>query len=85
MFALALWDSRRRRLLLARDRFGIKPSTTGSPIGSSPSSSELKALLRQPGFARPRPGCPGGVLAFNSIPAPLTIFEQARKLPPATF
>ena len=61
---------------------GSSPSTTGSPIGSLSFGSELKALLRQPGFSREiDPEALEAFLAFNSIPAPLTIFSEARKLP----
>jgi asparagine synthase (glutamine-hydrolysing) len=83
MFALALWDRRERRLLLARDRFGIKPLYYELADGRLGFASELKALLRQPGFSREvdREAL-HAYLAFNSIPAPLTIFRAARKLPP---
>ncbi len=83
MFALALWDKRRRRLLLARDRFGIKPLYYRDRGGELSFASELKALLEQPGFSRAiEPRAVAAYLAFNSIPAPLTIFAEARKLPP---
>jgi len=83
MFAIALWDKRRRRLLLARDRFGIKPLYYGSAGGGLSFASELKSLLEQPGFSREiDPQAVSAYLAFNSIPAPLTIFKTARKLPP---
>jgi len=83
MFAIALWDKRRQRLLLARDRFGIKPLYYRQ-IGAELSfASELKAMLAQPGFSREiDPKAVAAYLAFNSIPAPLTIFAEARKLPP---
>jgi asparagine synthase (glutamine-hydrolysing) len=83
MFALALWDRRERRLLLARDRFGIKPLYYELRDGRISFASELKALLRQPDFSR-EIDCDAlhSFLAFNSIPAPLTIFAAARKLPP---
>jgi asparagine synthase (glutamine-hydrolysing) len=78
MFALALWDSARRRLVLARDRFGIKPLYYRAEAGELAFASELRALPR------------GEVdldalecfLAFNSIPAPFSIFRETRKLPP---
>ena len=83
MFAVALWDKRRRRLLLARDRFGIKPLYYRHVDGGLSFASELKAMLEQPGFSREiDPQAVSAYLAFNSIPAPLTIFKQARKLPP---
>jgi asparagine synthase (glutamine-hydrolysing) len=83
MFAVALWDKRRRRLLLARDRFGIKPLYYRRIGGELCFASELKALLEQPGFSREiDPKAVSAYLAFNSIPAPLTIFAEARKLPP---
>jgi asparagine synthase (glutamine-hydrolysing) len=83
MFAIALWDERRRRLLLARDRFGIKPLYYRHAGGSLSFASELKAMLAQPGFSREiDPKAISAYLAFNSIPAPLTIFAEARKLPP---
>ena len=83
MFALALWDRRRRRLLLARDRFGIKPLYYRHVRGELCFASELKAMLEQPGFSREiDPRAVAAYLAFNSIPAPLTIFAEARKLPP---
>jgi asparagine synthase (glutamine-hydrolysing) len=83
MFALALWDPRERRLLLARDRFGIKPLFYELRDGRLTFASELKALLRQADFSRvlDREAL-HAFLAFNSIPAPLTIFSAARKLPP---
>jgi asparagine synthase (glutamine-hydrolysing) len=82
MFAIALWDRLERRLVLARDRFGIKPLYYRIADGTLSFASELKALLRQPGFER-RVDLDAleAFLAFNTIPAPLTIFEQARKLP----
>src|SRR5919204_3987862 len=78
MFALAIWDARRRRLVLARDRFGIKPLYYRAAGGHLEFASELRAFPR------------GDIdldaleafLAFNSIPAPLTIFREVRKLPP---
>jgi asparagine synthase (glutamine-hydrolysing) len=83
MFAIALWDRRTRRLLLARDRFGIKPLYYELGPGHLSFASELKALLRQPAFSRDvDPQALHSFLAFNSIPAPLTIYRSARKLPP---
>jgi asparagine synthase (glutamine-hydrolysing) len=82
MFAIALWDARHGRLVLARDRFGIKPLYYRVAGGQLSFASELKALLRQPGFSREiDPAALEAFLAFNSIPAPLTIFSEARKLP----
>jgi asparagine synthase (glutamine-hydrolysing) len=83
MFAVALWDRRERRLLLARDRFGIKPLYYSAADGTLSFASELKALLAQPSFSREidRQAL-HAYLSFNSIPAPLTIFRAARKLPP---
>ncbi len=85
MFAIALWDARSHRLLLARDRFGIKPLYYGVAGGTLSFASELKAMLEQPGFSRAiDPRAVAAYLAFNSIPAPLTIFAEARKLPAGT-
>jgi asparagine synthase (glutamine-hydrolysing) len=83
MFAVAVWDEREGRLLLARDRFGIKPLYYRLHEGSLSFASELKAMLEQPGFSRAiDPRAMSAYLAFNSIPAPMTIFAEARKLPP---
>ena len=83
MFAVAVWDAKRRRLVLARDRFGIKPlyyRVTGESLSFA---SELKALLRQPDFSREiDPDAVEAFLAFSFVPAPLSIFREARKLPP---
>jgi len=85
MFAIALWDARSHRLLLARDRFGIKPLFIRQVDGTLSFASELKAMLAQPGFSREiDPRAVAAYLAFNSIPAPLTIFAEARKLPAGT-
>jgi asparagine synthase (glutamine-hydrolysing) len=82
MFAIAIWDSSENRLLLARDRFGIKPLYYRVADGVVSFASELKALLRQPGVSREiDPQALESFLAFNSIPSPLTIFKEARKLP----
>jgi asparagine synthase (glutamine-hydrolysing) len=78
MFAAAVWDARRQRLLLARDRFGIKPlyyRTTGDGLEFA---SELRALPR----GEIDLDALEAFLAFNSVPAPLTIFREIRKLPP---
>ena len=83
MFAIALWDRLEQRLVLARDRFGIKPLYYRLENRMLSFASELKALLRQPEMSRDIDlDALEAYLAFNSIPAPLTIFREARKLPP---
>jgi asparagine synthase (glutamine-hydrolysing) len=77
MFALAVWDGKRRRLVLARDRYGIKPLYYRIAGGELSFASELRALPRgELDFDALE-----AFLAFNSIPAPLTIFREIRKLP----
>jgi asparagine synthase (glutamine-hydrolysing) len=78
MFAVALWDARRRRLVLARDRFGIKPLYYSAADGDLAFASELRAFPR----GEIDLDALEAFLAFNSIPAPLTIFRGVRKLPP---
>jgi asparagine synthase (glutamine-hydrolysing) len=82
MFAIALWDAPRRRLVLARDRFGIKPLYYRHVGDSLSYASELKALLQVPGFSREIDhDALEAYLQLNWIPTPLTIFREARKLP----
>ena len=78
MFAVALWDAPRRRLVLARDRYGIKPLYYRAGRDGFRFASELRALPR----GEIDMDALEAFLAFNSIPAPLTIFRDARKLPP---
>jgi asparagine synthase (glutamine-hydrolysing) len=83
MFAIAVWDAERRRLVVARDRYGIKPLYYRHRDGMLSFASELKSLLRQPGFSREIDlGALEAYLAMNFVPTPLTIFRDARKLPP---
>ncbi|HET7567585.1 MAG TPA: asparagine synthase (glutamine-hydrolyzing) [Gaiellaceae bacterium] len=78
MFAVAIWDARRRRLVLARDRYGIKPLYWRDAGGELRFASELRALPR----GEIDLDAVEAFLAFNSIPAPLSIFRDVRKLPP---
>ncbi len=83
MFAVAVWDVRRGRLVLARDPFGIKPLYYAEHGGSLGFASELRGLMQWSAVSRQiDPTALATYLAFNWIPAPLTIFSSARKLPP---
>jgi asparagine synthase (glutamine-hydrolysing) len=83
MFALAIWDSRQRRLVLARDRLGIKPlyyTLDGTRVRFA---SEIKALLVDPDV--PRKVRPQGLfdfMGYEFVPAPDTLFEGIHKLLP---
>lgn len=88
MFAMAIWDTRRRSLVLARDRMGQKPLVYRQTEGRLVFASELKALLALPEDQVPRgldPIALDHYLALGYIPHPLTILEGVRKLPPAHY
>jgi asparagine synthase (glutamine-hydrolysing) len=78
MFAVAIWDARRRRLVLARDRYGIKPLYYRAAEGTLEFASEVRALPR----GEIDLDALEAFLAFNSIPSPYSIFRDVRKLPP---
>jgi asparagine synthase (glutamine-hydrolysing) len=84
MFAFALWDSRRRRLLIARDRFGEKPLYWGVFDKTLLFASEPKVLLAHPAV-RPALNLQAlrQYLSFDYVPAPLSIYEGINKLPAA--
>ncbi len=82
MFALALWDRRRRRLLLARDRLGIKPLYFASDGRRLLFGSELKSLLAAGLDREIDRQALHDYLSLSYIPAPATIFRAARKLRP---
>jgi asparagine synthase (glutamine-hydrolysing) len=84
MFAFALWDARRRRLVLARDRVGKKPLLYSLRGGTLSFASELHALLADDEIARePDPTAIDRFLALGYVPGPLTAIRGVRKLPPA--
>jgi asparagine synthase (glutamine-hydrolysing) len=83
MFAFAIWDARAKRLLLARDRVGKKPLYWREDGDSLAFGSELKALLADPALA-PRLDLVAlhHYLTYQYVPAPWSICEGIRKLPP---
>jgi asparagine synthase (glutamine-hydrolysing) len=86
MFAIALYDDRRKELLLARDRIGIKPLYYALRPGQLLFASEIKAILAHPDVA-PALDFEAFLdyLTFVSTPAPSTLFSGIRKLRPGTF
>ncbi|MGQ0384058.1 MAG: asparagine synthase (glutamine-hydrolyzing) [Gammaproteobacteria bacterium] len=85
MFAIALWDVRRSRLVLVRDRFGQKPLYVAEHRGGLAFASEVKALLRLPGFrAELDRGALGEYLTMGYATAPRTPFCGVTKLAPGS-
>ncbi|MCI0394008.1 MAG: asparagine synthase (glutamine-hydrolyzing) [Chloroflexi bacterium] len=86
MFAIALWDSIERRLILVRDRVGKKPLFYSQRDGQLAFASELKALLAWPGLQRTiHPPALHDYLTFLHVPGPASIFAGVYKVPPAHF
>jgi asparagine synthase (glutamine-hydrolysing) len=90
MFALALWDRRSRRLVLARDRLGKKPLYYAAAAGGGRTAflfgSEIKAVLAWPGMPRePDLGAIDDYLTLQYVPSPETAFVGVKRLPPAHY
>jgi asparagine synthase (glutamine-hydrolysing) len=86
MFAYALWDERRNRLVVARDRLGIKPLYYGRFDGRLYFASELRAFARVPGFPRVlNEASVQRYLAYLYVPGPQTIWRDLTELPPAHY
>jgi asparagine synthase (glutamine-hydrolysing) len=82
-FAFALWDGARRRVLLARDRLGVKPLYYAERGGALIFASEIKAILEHPGISRSVDlEALYHYLTFFTTPAPSTLFAGIGKLPP---
>lgn len=81
MFAVALWDAPRGRLVLARDRLGIKPLHYALTADGLWFASEIKALLAAGVDKRLDPQALHDYLSLDYVPGPATMFEGVRKLP----
>jgi asparagine synthase (glutamine-hydrolysing) len=86
MFAFAIWDAKRRRLFVARDRVGIKPLYFCETDRAFYFASELKAIIADAAVPR-EINLPGirKFLAFNYLPGAETLFKSIHKLPPGHF
>lgn len=86
MFAIALYDRRNKKLLLARDRMGKKPVYHGMWSGTFVFGSEPKALLAHPLVKKEiDPSALNAFLALDYVPTPLSIWRGMEKLEPGTF
>jgi asparagine synthase (glutamine-hydrolysing) len=86
MFAFGIWDRSRRRLFLARDRVGIKPLVYAWDGRTLSFASELKAIVADPRV--PRDLDREALVTYfvhHYVPAPATIFQAIKKLPPASY
>lgn len=83
MFAIAIWDANRRRLVLGRDRLGKKPLVYRHEHGRLLFASELKSILQVPGVPRDiDPAAIDEYLTYQYVPHPNCIFRGYQKLPP---
>lgn len=86
MFAIGLWDERKKELWLIRDRIGIKPLYYSIHNGRITFASEIKALLQDPAQKRVvHEEALYHYLSFLTTPAPQTLFEGIKKLPCGTW
>ncbi len=86
MFAFAIWDARKKRLVLARDRSGKKPLFFYDDGRRFVFASEIKAIHRHPGVSRsPNLSALPFYLTYGYFPAPLTAYENVSALAPATW
>src|SRR5579883_152565 len=85
-FAFALWDSKRRRIILARDRFGICPLYWTQQGDWLLFGSEIKALLASGMVeAKPDPRGINHLFTFYALPSPVTCFDGVQLLPPGHY
>ena len=85
MFAFALWDSRRRRLVVSRDRIGKKPLFYSKRDGALSFASEIRALMQDPEISRDLDaGALDSYLSYEYVPAPMAAFAAVRKLRPGS-
>jgi asparagine synthase (glutamine-hydrolysing) len=85
MFGIALWDSAKRKLVLARDRMGIKPLYYTIKGDSILFGSEMKAILQAPIQKTVDVEALYSILNLSYIPGERTLLEEIRKLPPSTY
>jgi asparagine synthase (glutamine-hydrolysing) len=86
MFAIAIWDERKRKLLLARDRVGKKPLLYYHDTSKIVFGSELKAILQVPGITRDIDlEALSDYFSFLYVPAPKSIFKAIRKVLPGHY
>ncbi|MGH8326995.1 MAG: asparagine synthase (glutamine-hydrolyzing), partial [Steroidobacteraceae bacterium] len=86
MFAFAIWDANRERLLLARDRYGKKPLFLHEADGLLLFASEIKAILALPEVPRRVDrGALWDYFAYRYVPAPATLLAGIRKLMPGSY
>lgn len=82
MYAIALWDERKRGLLLARDPFGIKPLYYADDGSTIRVASQVKALLKSGAVdTTPEPAGHAGFFLWGSLPEPWTLYRGIRNLP----
>ncbi|HOI41531.1 MAG TPA: asparagine synthase (glutamine-hydrolyzing) [Elusimicrobiales bacterium] len=85
MFAVAIWDARRRRLVLARDRMGKKPLFYAQGRDFIAFASELAPLAAARGVSREvEPLAVDAFLTLQYVPGPMTVYKGVRKLEPAS-
>lgn len=82
MFAIALWDKKKRKLVLARDRLGIKPLFYSVDLGRVLFGSELKAILKEDERTDIDLQALHDYLSLNYVPGPRTILQKIKKLDP---
>jgi asparagine synthase (glutamine-hydrolysing) len=85
MFAIAIWDERKRELFLARDPFGIKPLYCADDGKTLRFASQVKALLQSSISRDPEPAGHAGFFIWGSVPEPWTLYRAVRALPAGTW
>ena len=86
MFALVIWDARKKAMLLARDPYGIKPLYYADDGSTLRVASLVKALLQSERVSRlPEPAGSVGFFLMGSVPEPFTLYQEIRQVPAGSF